>query len=682
MVEPDEPQLEDYPSFRDDSVIESPSFCRKTSLEKFSSAPSQLTNGVLTLDKVNLGEFIGLRFRLGKILASYAFNVKMGLVVLAHTGLIVIETDAHADCASSPDRDQSECDSDILLIINTIFLVVYTVELLTRFYVLRLRTLASPLNCLDLFIVLIGFLDLILTLFTSGVPGPSLSVLRMVRAVRLLRVVRVFQRIPELHAIMRGFLSAMKSMFWGFMLISAFLLFFSILTVELVHPISVRIHQDDVHCKEAFSSVWYSLNQFFQILVVGGEYGRCLIPIIHDQWWTFIMFTSAVICVQLGFMNLILAVIVDRAARAKEDDEEEGKRERKRAFQKATNKLTKICGSIDTDGSGTLSLDELLCGFDDHPELETVFARLDMTKSDVEELFTLMDVERNGELSYQYFIDNIRTCQLDDPRKSMTMLRLQCHEISRHCTKLTGELCANMSRQQSPQSPSSHGTGRTTPRQQLKFVASREHALRERAISNASETSVGSKDLANGTVPHSIEEEKIAASNEFSQPQFPPLNDLEKAILNQVVADQYPCMSDRIPPLNHLQESFLRSVGSEQLQDACPLDSDCLMISATIDGELTDIRNRLGKLVCELHGSPLETDQTMSLSESIQIIEDRATRSLSESINGHACKSNLGKPALHTLSRSTNSSSSRIKAMVGDASSNIGLGPRAGEVSI
>merc|ERR1719331_15418 len=116
MVEPDSPRLDDSPS--------SPAYSKSS----FSSAPSRMSIYGVSLDSGGYGDLIGLRFRLGKILASYNFNVMMGLVVLAHTFIIVIETDAHAECAV--DRDYSECHSQILLIINTLFLALYTMELL------------------------------------------------------------------------------------------------------------------------------------------------------------------------------------------------------------------------------------------------------------------------------------------------------------------------------------------------------------------------------------------------------------------------------------------------------------------------------------------------------------------------------------------------------------------------
>merc|ERR1719313_2059294 len=102
---------------------------------------------------------------------------------------------------------------------------------------------------------------------TDSLPGPSVSLLRIFRVFRLLRTVRVFQKIPELYAMLRGFLSAMQSMAWGFVMILVLLLLFSILCVELIHPISIDIHSENAYCKDAFESVWYCIVMFFQTLV-------------------------------------------------------------------------------------------------------------------------------------------------------------------------------------------------------------------------------------------------------------------------------------------------------------------------------------------------------------------------------------------------------------------------------
>merc|ERR1712046_112659 len=68
--------------------------------------------------------------------------------------------------------------------------------------------------------------------------------------------------------------------------------------------------------------------------------------------------------------------------------------------------------------------------------MQNMFSKLDITQNDIKVIFELMDTENEGELSYDYLVDNLRMCQLDDTRKSLTMLRLECTEIARCCKRM------------------------------------------------------------------------------------------------------------------------------------------------------------------------------------------------------------------------------------------------------
>merc|ERR1719253_1380481 len=138
----------------------------------------------------------------------------------------------------------------VLDVVNYVFLAVYTVEASMRVFVLRLKVFRSFWNNLDLFVVFAGYLDLGLSSQdTEGSGGPNISLLRIFRVFRLLRAVRIFQKVPELYAMLRGFISAMQTMFWGFVMIIVLLLLFAVLCVELIHPISLRIHEGDEYCQ-------------------------------------------------------------------------------------------------------------------------------------------------------------------------------------------------------------------------------------------------------------------------------------------------------------------------------------------------------------------------------------------------------------------------------------------------
>merc|ERR1712012_1127040 len=96
----------------------------------------------------------------------------------------------------------------------------------------------------------------------------------------------------------------------------------SILAVEVLNPVNQGLIAEgivqDEWCQAIFTSVAYSTLAMFQTLVAGDSWGTCIIPVVRQEPWTFVLFTGALACVQLGFTNLILSVIVDQAAEAKQ----------------------------------------------------------------------------------------------------------------------------------------------------------------------------------------------------------------------------------------------------------------------------------------------------------------------------------------------------------------------------
>ena len=118
---------------------------------------------------------------------------------------------------------------------------------------------------LDTFVVVFGWLDTVLEAFTRGVDGMQIvPLLRILRIARLLRALRLLKLFPELYVMIRGFLGAMKAMFWGFMLIIVLIMIWSLVIVELVHPVARSnplVGSGDVddevmgYCNAAFTGV-------------------------------------------------------------------------------------------------------------------------------------------------------------------------------------------------------------------------------------------------------------------------------------------------------------------------------------------------------------------------------------------------------------------------------------------
>lgn len=169
---------------------------------------------------------------------------------------------------------------------------------------------------------------------------------------------------------------------------------------------------------------------FFQTLVAGDSWGACTLPVIRASTLAFVIFAGALVCVQLGFMNLILAVIVERARTSHEDIEQRLK-DKAKFERKAASKLKDIFAAIDYDQNGLISLEEVLAGYENNKALRNIFNMLDIDKNDITALFKLMDTDDEGELSFQHWIDTIRAASSQDNRKQLMMTRLQISEIAR-----------------------------------------------------------------------------------------------------------------------------------------------------------------------------------------------------------------------------------------------------------
>ncbi|CAK9031075.1 Sodium channel protein type 11 subunit alpha (NaN) (Sensory neuron sodium channel 2) (Sodium channel protein type XI subunit alpha) (Voltage-gated sodium channel subunit alpha Nav1.9) [Durusdinium trenchii] len=90
----------------------------------------------------------------------------------------------------------------------------------------------------------------------------------------------------------------------------------------------------------------------------------------------------------------ISAVIVERAAEARANDKERRLKEKEQERASNMVDLAKLCASMDVDGSGSLSLDEMLQGFDESEAFQALMEHMDVKRDDVETIFNVLDEDR------------------------------------------------------------------------------------------------------------------------------------------------------------------------------------------------------------------------------------------------------------------------------------------------
>lgn len=264
--------------------------------------------------------------------------------------------------------------------------------------------------------------------FDGSTSFAPVSVLRIIRLVRLARAFKVMMMCPELHDLVKAMASAARITLWGTVFISALIMVWAIVAVQLVYPITLELACQT--CPNAWRSVWHASVTLTQLLVASDAWGEVCNPIIAHSPWTLYLFGAMLLSTQLLIFNLILAVIVQYAQveRTKDIEMKEHKERVKRAAGQA--RLLKSLEDMDSDKSGTISREELLSNIDGIPDLATELCTLGIHTSELATVFDLLDNEGTGEVQYKSFVMNLQRLQSYDPLLG-TIMTLQHMKLLR-----------------------------------------------------------------------------------------------------------------------------------------------------------------------------------------------------------------------------------------------------------
>jgi len=309
---------------------------------------------------------------------------------------------------------------------NMAMLILYSVEALLRLFVERMGFFRSRWNCLDFIIVFLGWLNVIL----SSVMNSKFAFLRFFRIARLLRVLRIFIAFRELYLLITGLWGAMKTIAWGGLMLFSMLTLWSIVVVDFIHPWNTMINYEDCdRCHSGFQSVMESSLTLFQQIVAGDSWGQISVPLILERPWTAFILISIMMTISIGLMNLILAVIVERAAEARTKDIENRLKEKEQEQAKQKSKLLSLCKDMDSDGNGTLSLEEFLFAYENAVDFRTALELMDIQREELKSVFKIVDTDGSGDVSYMEFCDQLHQIQTRDTRTMLTFIKLNVSEL-------------------------------------------------------------------------------------------------------------------------------------------------------------------------------------------------------------------------------------------------------------
>jgi len=210
----------------------------------------------------------------------------------------------------------------------------------------------------------------------------------------------------------------------------------SVIAVEVLHPINVRLadkglYSDCTRCPRAFSTVMNSNLTFIQQIVAGDSWGQISVPIIEEEPLSALLFFGVMITINLGVLNLVLTVIVDIAQTAREQDTLRRIEEKANKFETARKELLTLCRELDADESGELSLDELMDGIDVNPRFAATMAVMDVRKEDMHIIFNILDEDNSGTVTYSEFVEHLHKMKSQDNHTMLIFIKGYLCEVRR-----------------------------------------------------------------------------------------------------------------------------------------------------------------------------------------------------------------------------------------------------------
>jgi hypothetical protein len=152
----------------------------------------------------------------------------------------------------------------------------------------------------------------------------QLSGLRMIRLFRLFRLMRL---IKALNLILEGFFTSMASLSWTFLIIGVVIWAGAVVTTEGIGNSQCCFHENPYLKVDRFGSVFKSSLTLMQVMTFDSWCERIAYPISEEKPHYGFFFVCFVLATGFGFMNMMIAVIVEGVQRVSQEVDHDEVRE-------------------------------------------------------------------------------------------------------------------------------------------------------------------------------------------------------------------------------------------------------------------------------------------------------------------------------------------------------------------
>ena len=220
--------------------------------------------------------------KVAELIESRAVTLGITVLILINAVTLGMETD---------NKITAEV-SNALSWIDRAILIIFSVEILVKFYAYRFRFFRSSWNIFDLLIVSIAWM-------------PTTGALSVLRTLRILRVLRLISVVPQ----MRRVISAIGHSIPG--MISVISVLGLIFYVSAVLATRLFGTSPDPNMQEWFGSISASAYTLFQIMTLESWSMGVVRPTMDLFPWAWTFFLPFIIITSFAVLNFFIGIIVD-----------------------------------------------------------------------------------------------------------------------------------------------------------------------------------------------------------------------------------------------------------------------------------------------------------------------------------------------------------------------------------
>mmetsp|Transcript_7817 Transcript_7817/g.17321 ORF Transcript_7817/g.17321 Transcript_7817/m.17321 type:complete len:700 (+) Transcript_7817:70-2169(+) len=314
-----------------------------------------------------------------------------------------------------------------------VFLIIYILELSLRASSDGLHYFLNGWGFFDSSLVFLGIMHKWVLEPFVGEGFGAVMVLRTCRVFRLTKTVRFLIMFKELWMLVRGLLTAIKTMIYTLLMLTIMLYIFSTIGIEVITKNGSMREDPELreHIDTHFGSIPEAMLTLLQFVTLDSM-NLIYVPLVRHSWVLAVYFIAIILSVSIALMNLITAVIVNSAMEEALADKEIRQMNEDLQKRKMMKQLRSLFLRLDEDNSGEVTLEEIGgISAEEVSELNEVLGIKDPV-----EIFKLLDVDGSGALGIDEFCEGIWEVAENSGKLELKILRKSVMGLSKKVDKV------------------------------------------------------------------------------------------------------------------------------------------------------------------------------------------------------------------------------------------------------